>query len=165
MNLKNTKNLAICGLLAALILLATYVIKLPVPITNGYVHLGDGFIFMAALLTGPIGALVAGVGSMLADLIGGYFVYVIPTFLIKAAMGYVAGRFAICDKRSLMKNLIVFLCAEAVMVLGYFLFESALYGFAAALAAVFPNVIQGVFGVVVGLLLTPVAQQLKKYVA
>ena len=165
MNLKNTKNLAISGLLAALVLLATYVIKLPVPITNGYVHLGDGFIFMAALLTGPVGALVAGVGSMLADLIGGYFVYVVPTFLIKAAMGYIAGRFAVCDKKNLMKNLLVFLCAEAVMVLGYFLFEGVLYGFATALGAVFPNIIQGVFGVVVGLLRTPVAQQLKKYVA
>ena len=64
-----------------------------------------------------------------------------------------------------MRNLIVFLCAEAVMVLGYFLFEGVLYGFAAALGAVFPNIIQGVFGVVVGLALTPVAEQLKKYVA
>ena len=165
MNLKNTKNLAICGLLAALVLLATFVIKLPVPITNGYVHLGDGFIFLAALLTGPVGALVAGVGSMLADLIGGYFPYILPTFVIKAAMGFIAGSFAVCDSKNLLRNLIVFLCAEAVMVLGYFLFEGVLYGFAAALGAVFPNIIQGVFGVVVGLALTPVAEQLKKYVA
>lgn len=165
MNLKNTKNLAICGLLAALVLLATFFFKLQVPITNGYVNLGDGFIFMAALLTGPAGALVAGVGSMLADLFGFYFIYAIPTFLIKAAMGFIAGRFAVCDRKNLLRNLFVFLCAEAVMVLGYFLFEVVVYGFAAALGAVFPNIVQGVFGVVVGLVLTPVAEQLKKYVA
>lgn len=165
MNLKNTKNLTICGLLTALVLLATFAIKLPVPITNGYVHLGDGFIFLAALITGPVGALVAGVGSMLADLAYNCIHYMIPTFIIKAAMGFLVGRFAVCDRRNIRRNFIVFLIAEVVMVLGYFLVEIFYYGLAAALVSVLPNIVQGVFGVVIGLALTPVAERLKKYVA
>ena len=164
MNLKNTRNLAICGLLAALVLLATYVVKLPVPITNGYVHLGDGFIFFTAMLTGPVGALSAALGSALSDLLGGYFVYIAPTFLIKGAMGLIAGRMASCETGRRMRNLPVFLLCEVVMIAGYFLFESALYGVGAALGAVIPNAIQGAFGLGVGMALAPVATQLREYV-
>lgn len=79
------------GLMAALVVLFTYFIKIPVPATGGYVHPGDGAIFYAALLCGPYAALIGGLGSMLADLLGGYFVYAAPTFVIKAAMGGIAG--------------------------------------------------------------------------
>ena len=51
--------------------------------------------------------------------------------------------------------------AEAVMVLGYFVFEGAfLYGFVPSAVNILPNALQGVVGVVLG---TVLAQIFEKY--
>lgn len=148
MNNQQIRKLTLGGVLAALVLLLTYLIKVPVPATGGYVHLGDGVIFLAAALLGPYAALIGGVGSALADLLGGYFVYIGPTFVIKAAMGAIAG---VCVReKAPLRNALVFVVAEVLMVAGYFVFEGFLFGWPAAWAAVGPNAIQGLAGVVVG---------------
>lgn len=147
----NVQKLTLCGVMAALVFVMTYFPKIPVPVTGGYVHLGDGAIFLSVLLLGPLGIPAAAVGSMLSDLIGGYMVYVLPTFLIKGLVALVA--------------LLSFLLAEAVMVLGYFLLEWALYGVASAAAAIGPNVVQGIAGVLIGmlcLLITPRLERVAK---
>ena len=144
----NVQKLTLCGVMAALVFVMTYFPKIPVPVTGGYVHLGDGAIFLSVLLLGPLGIPAAAVGSMLSDLIGGYMVYVLPTFLIKGLLA-----------------LLSFLLAEAVMVLGYFLLEWALYGVASAAAAIGPNVVQGIAGVLIGmlcLLITPRLERVAK---
>lgn len=74
----NVQKLTLCGVMAALVFVMTYFPKIPVPVTGGYVHLGDGAIFLSVLLLGPLGIPAAAVGSMLSDLIGGYMVYVLP---------------------------------------------------------------------------------------
>jgi len=61
--------------------------------------------------------------------------------------------------------LLSFLLAEAVMVLGDFLLEWALYGVASAAAAIGPNVVQGIAGVLIGmlcLLITPRLERVAK---
>ena len=80
---ENVRTLAMGSMLAALIFVATYFIKLPVSITQGYIHLGDGFVLLGACLLGAPAIPAAAIGSMLADLLGGYTVYCLPTFLIK----------------------------------------------------------------------------------
>ena len=154
----NVKKLALGGMLSAVILVMTIGMHLPVPATGGYVHLGDGFIFLTAAVLGPYAALAAGIGSALADLLGGYFIYIPATFIIKAAMGLIAGKFA--AQSSSIKRIIVFAIAEAVMVVGYFAFEWLLYGGAAALGAVLPNLVQGAFGVILGLILTEISSRM-----
>ena len=154
----NVKRLALGGMLSAVILVMTIGFHVPVPATGGYVHLGDGFIFLTAAVLGPYAALAAGLGSALADLLGGYFIYVPATFMIKAAMGLIAGKFAAQSSR--IRRIIVFAIAEAVMAAGYFTFEWVLYGGAAALGAVLPNLVQGAFGVILGLLLTEITSKL-----
>ena len=154
----NVKKLALGGMLSAVILVMTIGLHLPVPATGGYVHLGDGFIFLTAAMLGPYAALAAGIGSALADLLGGYFIYIPATFIIKAAMGLIAGKFAVQCSR--LRRLIVFVIAELVMVLGYMAFEWVLYGGAAALGAVVPNLIQGAFGVILGMVLTEITAKM-----
>ena len=50
---------------------------------------------------------------------------------------------------------------EAVMVLGYFLFESALYGVSGGAASLAGNAMQGAFGVVCSVLLVTILYRLK----
>lgn len=89
---KKIKELVYTSLLAALICVATFIIKIPSPITNGYTHLGDGFIFIAVLLLGKKnGAWAGAIGAALADIIGGYSFYALPTFIIKGIMALIMG--------------------------------------------------------------------------
>jgi uncharacterized membrane protein len=85
--MEQTKKLTYTGIMTALVFIATFAIRIPIPFTDGYVHLGDCMIFLAALLLGwKYGAFAAGVGSMLADLLGGYPHWALPTLVIKALM-------------------------------------------------------------------------------
>lgn len=161
MKTNQVKRLAYAGLFTALVTVETMFFKIPIPITNGYVNLGDGFIFAAGMVLGPLAGAVGAVGSALADLLAGYPHYAIVTFFIKGAMGLLVG----ClvkkyDYSKLLKNCLIFLLAEVIMVGGYFVFESFYYDVAAALGAVLPNAVQGVFGVVIGAVLAPVLRRL-----
>ena len=156
----NVKQMTLCGVLAALVVVLTYFPKVPVPVTGGYVHLGDGAIFLAVLLLGPLGIPAAAIGSGLADLIGGYMLYVIPTVIIKGLVALVAWK--LYRKGSWVSAVVAFVLAEAVMVLGYFVFECFTSGAPAAAAAILPNVMQGVAGVVLGLVCVAVTPRMEK---
>lgn len=85
---------------------------------------------------------------------------VLPTFLIKGLVALVAWK--LCRKDQPLLALLSFLLAEAVMVLGYFLLEWALYGVASAAAAIGPNVVQGIAGVLIGMLCLLIAPRLER---
>lgn len=158
----SVKKLCLAGVMAALVFVMTYLPKVPVIVTGGYVHLGDGAIFLATLLLGPLGIPAAAIGSGLSDLLGGYMVYVLPTMVIKALVALVAWK--VWQEGSWLRAVIAFAAAEAVMVLGYFAFEAVMYGVAAAWAAVGPNCIQGIAGVVIGLVCHALYPRLKQLV-
>ena len=110
------KNTVLCAMLAALCCLATLVLQIPSPI-GGYLNLGDGFVLASAFLLGPwYGALAAGIGSALADLLGGYVQYVPGTFVIKALMAAAAG--ALCALVDLHGLPLAVVIAEPVRVAG-----------------------------------------------
>lgn len=158
----SVRTVALGGVLSALVLLGTYLLKIPLPIPNGYVHLGDATIFAASVVVGPFAAIVAGLGSALADLIGGYGQYALATFLIKGAMGLLAGAvFFRKPNLSILSAGLLFTVCEAIMVGGYLLFETFLYGFTAALPAVPYNAIQGVAGIVLGLAILPFIRRIR----
>ena len=72
------------ALFAALACVATMSIRIPTPGTGGYIHPGDAIVILAGIILGPVyGMLAGGIGSALSDLIGGYFVYVPITLVIK----------------------------------------------------------------------------------
>lgn len=164
MDKKNNRvlRLSLGGMLAALIFVATSFFKLPVSITQGYIHLGDGFILLGAALLGNTAIIAAALGSALADLLGGYTMYILPTFLIKGAVAVVAVAF-LHKERPLWVLIAGMALAEAVMVLGYFLAEWLIlgYGLAAASGAVFPNIVQGLSGVIIGAVLLPLMKRVK----
>lgn len=148
-----TKKLILAALLAALTCVATMIIKIPTPL-GGYIHAGDAIVVLAGFLLGPVwGALAAGLGSGLADVISGYVLYAPGTFVIKAVVALLAGwligsRFI---RNGFAKALVAGIIGGAVMVGGYMLYEAVFMGFGVAAAANIPmNAIQGVFGAVAG---------------
>ena len=157
------RNLTLTSMLAALIFVATSFFKLPVSLTQGYIHLGDGFILLGAALLGSPAVIAAALGSALADLLGGYTVYILPTFIIKGLVGAVAV-WTLAKERPIWLRIVGLTAAEAVMVLGYFLAEWLVlgYGWAAAVGAVIPNIMQGISGVVIAIVLMPMIRQVKQ---
>ena len=85
-----TKDLTKMGLMAALVFFGTFFIK--IPSISGYTHLGDCMIFVSVLILGwRKGAVAGGIGAALADLLGGYTQWIIPTLFIKAIMAMIMG--------------------------------------------------------------------------
>ena len=148
-----TKKIVFAALLAALACVATMIIKIPTPL-GGYIHAGDAVVVLAGFLLGPVwGALAAGLGSGLADVISGYVLYAPGTFVIKAVVALLAG-WIIGTKliqNEFAKALVAGIIGGIVMVGGYMLYEAVFMGFGVGAAANIPmNCIQGAFGAVAG---------------
>lgn len=180
--MNTTKKWVIAALFAALTCICTMIIKIPTP-TGGYIHPGDGMVLLCGIVLGPgMGALAAGIGSMLSDLFSGYLVWVPATLTIKALTAMIAGvlfhksrRLLTASKAaSTIRIILGGIAGEAVMVVGYFLFEIGLNaasngGFSAAAIAggiaysatsIPGNILQGVTGIVIACVLLPVLEQI-----
>ena len=150
------KRITACAMLAAMTAIATMVIKVPTLGTNGYVNIGDALVIVSAWILGnPYGALAAGIGSALADILSGYGSYAPATAVIKFLMAFV---FTIIYK-AMSKNhsaniiapVIGSVVAESIMVAGYFLYESTVMGYGiAASASIISNAVQGIVCIILG---------------
>ncbi|MBQ8243565.1 MAG: ECF transporter S component [Bacteroidaceae bacterium] len=165
MNTKNTtQKIVMAAMLAALTCVATMIIKIPSPL-KGYINLGDCVVLLAGWTLSPIyGFLAAGLGSALADLFSGYVVYAPATFVIKGVMALIAYYgFKLLHKKigNLPSRIITGIVAEAVMILGYFVFEGFLYGFGPSVVNVPANSVQGIAGLVLGCVLVKVFEKSK----
>lgn len=151
------------ALLAALCFILTKVVAIPAP--TGYVNLGDCAVLLSAWLLGPFyGGLAAGVGTTLADILSGFASYAPGTFVIKLTMAAVAALgFKMLGKRKpFAAHLAGAAAAECIMVAGYFAYESLVLGVGfAAVASVPANVVQGVVGVVTGVVLISALEKSK----
>jgi uncharacterized membrane protein len=147
-------KIVLSALFASLTCIATLLIQIPMPATNGYINLGDGVVLLGAFLLGPVyGFAAGGLGSMLADLLLGYAVYAPGTFIIKGATALVAALLLRAMHGKLSGLLAGGVLGELVMVLGYFAYEGLALGYGLAAAASIPgNALQGVAGIAVGVL-------------
>ncbi|MBP1911324.1 ECF transporter S component [Thermococcus stetteri] len=156
---RSVNTIAIAGISAALVAVATNVIKVPTPATGGYINLGDTMVMFTAMLFGPVvGVFAGGVGSALGDVMGGYPGWAPVTLVVKGIEGLVVGYLA--KRMEGNSGLIVGgTIGGLLMVTGYFLFEAYAFGVPAALEEVPGNLLQAVTGVIVG---TVLAKAIKK---
>ena len=144
------------ALMAALACVATMIIKITSPL-KGYLNLGDCIVLTAGWLLSPTyGFLAAGLGSALADVFSGYVTYAPATFIIKGLMALIAFYgFKLLNKKigNLPSRIISGIVAEIVMILGYFVFEGFLYGFIPSAVNIPANGVQGIAGLIIGVIL------------
>jgi uncharacterized membrane protein len=162
MDTKKLRLLIFSAFFAAIIFLGTFIIKIPIP--NGYMHFGDGFIYIAAILLPlPYAAASAAVGGLLADLIGGFAAYAPFTALIKLAMALCAGLIT-KNRTSARYTRLALACVAAgvINVAGYFATDWVLYGFGAALSAVLLNLAQSGFAAGVCFVFLPMLARIEK---
>ena len=81
----NTLIFVTTAMMTAMVMIATTFFK--VPNAMGYIHLGDGFVLLAAIiLPKKYACFAGGVGAGLADIYGGYAVWAPWTLVIKIVM-------------------------------------------------------------------------------
>ena len=155
-----TQKIVLSSLLAALVCVATMLIKVPSPL-KGYVNLGDCVVLLSGWILSPVYAfLTAGIGSALADIFAGYIVYAPATFIIKGLMALICAlAVKFIKKKPLAVQITSGVIAEVVMVSGYYIFEGFMYGFVASAVNIPANAVQGVFGIVLGTILIKVFEK------
>lgn len=151
----STKKLCTVGLLIAFTCIATMIIKIPTPGTQGYVNVGDCMVLVSAVFFGPeVGFIAGGLGSALADLLNGYTQWAAATFIIKGIEGYVAAKIAgkFDPHRSFFTKRMVIACiiAVVIMVLGYLIGGTVIEGsFYTSLGSVPANCVQAVASLII----------------
>ncbi len=161
------RDFALLALFMALVCVATMIIKIPIPQTNGYMNLGDSMVLLSAMFFGPIGGFLAGgIGSALADVFGGYAQWAPWTLVIKGLEAAAAGALFPLMKAAKGKvspGLVAcYIVATAIMVSGYFIAGSIMYDQKAALAEIPANLIQAGGSIVLATLLYPVFYRIVK---
>ena len=152
-----TKRLVMSSLFAAIVFLATVILKMPSFVGGGYINLGDSVILISAFLLDPISSgLASGIGSFIADLVVGASLYAVPTFIIKFLIGFVVGNIfkkMSSSKINLPRIIICTISGEAIMVLGYLLYEIFLYGITTALLSSLLALVQAFVSILVATVL------------
>jgi uncharacterized membrane protein len=119
---KLSMNTMLVLMLAGAVTALTLVIRIATPATGGYLNLGDvGVIFCGLFLGRRWGAVAGGIGSALADIVGGFFLFAPITLLAKGLEAFVAGWLG-------KKNPWWLALACGCMVLVYFLAEVIMPG-------------------------------------
>ncbi|MEG0132772.1 MAG: ECF transporter S component [Clostridium sp.] len=89
----STRTMVLIGLFSALCYVALFFkIPIPSPVGKPFLHMGNMFVILAALLfTGTIGGLSGSIGMGLFDLMNGYASSVPKTVLLKFGIGAIVG--------------------------------------------------------------------------
>lgn len=137
---KHTRLICISGVLAALVFVITA--YLHIPTHNGYVHCGDGVIFIAAcMLPMPYSIIVGALGALLADLLTGFAIWAPGSMIIK---GLLAVIFTCKAKKIITKrNLVMLVPAALISAVGYYFYEALITGnFIAPLSGIPASLVQ-----------------------
>ena len=150
---EKTNRLVMIALMMCMIIVLTMFIKVPIPFTQGYVHLGDAMIFVSVMLLGwKYGAVASAAGSAMADIFCGVAMWAPWTLVIKFIMAMIMG--LILDKGgehiSVIRQIIAMTAGGLFMVAGYYAAEGIMYGNWAAAALGIPwNIGQFVVGMII----------------
>ena len=166
--MKKTNELVLTAMFMCMIILAQIVIRIPIPGTGGYVHLADAVVYLSVIYLGhKNGALAAGLGSAMGDVIGGFAVWAPWTFVIKGGMALIFGllaertenaaRASVANgensshrEKTAYAKLPAMVIAGLFMVVAYFGAETIMYGNPGAAVLGVPwNIAQFVVGIVV----------------
>ena len=146
-NGSSIKVLTKMAMMAAIVFVSIYLVKIPVP--NGYTHLGDCMIFLGVILLGAKrGALAGSIGAALSDLLAGYMHWVLPTFVIKFLMAFVMGMFLEKIMPQVKWSWLIGAAAGSILqCVGYTVVDCMMFGIAYGLAGVPGIVMQTMIGI------------------
>ena len=163
----NTLIFVTTAMMTAMVMIATTFFK--IPNAMGYIHLGDGFVLLAAIiLPKKYACFAGGVGAGLADIYGGYAVWAPWMLVIKIVMVLIVQLFFdfLTKRASNGKHIakiagipfaefFAYVLAVLWTVSGYYIAQGFISGnWAAPIADVPGNVLQAAVGSVIAILVS-----------
>ncbi len=152
------REIAVAGLLIAIVFVATYAVQIPLPgiATGGLIHLGNVALFTIAVVFGKrYGAVSGAFGMALFDVLSPWVIWAPGTFIIRGIMGYAIGAIAGGGKEEnpgMIRLVAAMVLPSVWMILGYYGYNILLYhDYRAALLSIPGDVIQIVAGMVLAL--------------
>lgn len=149
----SARSTAVAAVSIALVALFVMIVRIPVPATGGFWHMGVVAETFIAVAFGPlIGAVASGVGAALADTLSGYASFAPLTLIAHGSTGLIIGWLG--WRSGWTGMLLGWLFGGLAQVVVYFVGEATVYGFgvAGALAELPGNLVQVGLGLL-GLLL------------
>ena len=135
------------GVFTALVFVVTA--YLHIPTNNGYIHVGDGLIYLSAcLLPWPYAMVVGAGGAFLADCLTGFAIWAPGSVIIKAltVLFFTSKN----EKVVNLRNSLALVPATLMCVGGYYLYEALLYSnFVSPLAGIPASLTQSLASAVV----------------
>lgn len=179
-NRKQTYSIVLVGLFAAVTFLGIQSFRIPLPAAVGvpFLHFGNIFLLLGALLLGARkGALAGAIGFALFDLLNGYITVMPKVVIIAILMCYAASklfnryRSQLGDYKAIILSTAV---AFLISLLGDFMYDTALMMFAgsglmpamwAAFTSLLATAVNSVFGIIATTLiyfgLEPIVKKVK----
>lgn len=149
-------KLIFAALLLAITIVFGRIFIIRIPWTHGNVNLCDAGILIAAMLLGPVyGTAVGGLGGFFLDWISGYPQYALFSLIAHGLEGLLAGWLYKKAGKNKFAEYGANLIAILVMVICYFFADSILYNWAAGVLGIGTNILQGIVGMVIAILIVP----------
>lgn len=146
---KDNKIVHMCVTAALTALVFVVTAYLHIPTNHGYIHVGDGLIYLAAcMLPRPYAVTVGAVGALLADCLTGYVIWAPGSVIIKALTALLFS----CSGNKIirLRNMLMILPAAVLCAGGYYLYEAIIYGnYVAPLAGIPASLTQSLFSTLV----------------
>ncbi len=130
-------DIATTAMMICIIMVSIALFRIPIPFTQGYVNLSDAMVFMGVIILGwKYGAVAAGMGSMLGDLLSGFPMWAPWSLAIKAGMAIIFGLIirsacaekAVSSRRFMTVEILGMILAGCFMCAGYYFAEGIMYG-------------------------------------
>lgn len=119
--------IALAAVMTALVTVLTLYVRVPFAPTRGYFSFADVGVFLAAFAFGPwVGFVAGGLGTGIADLIGGYGQFAPWSFVIHGLQGLAAGWIAGRLTRAAL--VAAWLVGSVIMTGGYLVAETFFLG-------------------------------------
>ena len=146
MNGENARQLTLVALFAALVTVSIYLFRIPSFDGRLYFHLGETMMITGAFILGKRnGALAAGIGSALADVLLGAPYWAPISFIIHGAQAWAIA--ALSNGELQQKDFIAMGTGAAIVIFGYSLAAWNIYGWAAVPLEFVGDILQTSFGV------------------
>ncbi len=100
-----SRQIALIAAFTAIVFLSTSLFYIPLISSTGFFNLGEAFVYLAAIIGGPIvGAIAGGLGAAMADMVLGYGYFAPATLVLKGLEGFAVG-FLFRKSRNIDRNI------------------------------------------------------------
>ena len=114
------RQIAMTASFIALVFLATSLFYIPLVSSTGFFNIGEAFVYIAALIGGPIvGALAGGIGAAMADMVLGYGYFAPATLVLKGLEGFTVGFIYRASKNMDQKLRYIVLGVVSIFLIGF----------------------------------------------